>query len=58
MAESIAVSRATLMRLDQELEALEDDERFRPSPDRSRIEKWTITTHEHVWQQLANELNP
>lgn len=48
----------TVLRLDRELEALENDERFRPGPDRSRIEKWTITTHERVWQQLADDVSP
>ena len=48
----------TVLRLDGELAALELDERFRPDPDRSRIELWTITTHHRVWQQLVEDERP
>ncbi len=48
----------TVLRLDRELEALEHDERFRPEPDRSRIDEWTISTHRRVWQRLEDELRP
>jgi len=49
---------STVLRLDRELEALEGDERFPPGPDRPRIERWTIATHQRVWQRLAEAEEP
>jgi hypothetical protein len=43
----------TVLRLDQELEAMETDDRYRPGPDRTRIERWTVDTHAAIWRQLA-----
>jgi hypothetical protein len=45
----------TVLRLDEELAALERDERYRHHPDQSRIERWAITTHQRVWRQLARD---
>lgn len=44
---------ATVLRLDQDLEALEHDERYPPGPDRARIDRWAIETHHTVWQRLG-----
>lgn len=43
----------TVLRLDQELEAMETDDQYRPGPDRTRIERWTVDTHAAIWRQLA-----
>jgi predicted nucleotidyltransferase len=41
----------TVLRLDEQLAALEQDDRFRGGPDRERIERWTVATHQRVWQR-------
>lgn len=43
---------STVLRLDQELERLETDERYRVEPDRARIDAWSIATHRAVWDRL------
>jgi uncharacterized protein len=45
----------TVRSLDRELEALQQDERHRPGPDRARIDRWSIDTHQAVWQRLEEE---
>jgi predicted nucleotidyltransferase len=43
----------TVLRLDEQLAAIEHDGRFRPGPDQERIERWSIATHRRVWQQIG-----
>lgn len=45
----------TVLRLDEELADLEGDDRLRATPDRARIERWTIATHQAVWELLAEK---
>lgn len=45
----------TVLRLDQELEQLENDDRLRPGPDRDRIECSMIATHQAIWQRLGED---
>ncbi|MGH9041752.1 MAG: hypothetical protein ACRDZ3_16155 [Acidimicrobiia bacterium] len=35
--------------LDRQLAALEGDDRYRPGPDRPRIEAFSVTAHRRAW---------
>lgn len=39
--------------LDAQLEAMETDDRFRPGPDRPRIDTWSIGAHLRTWTDLG-----
>ena len=41
-----------VLELDARLEAMIDDSRFPDGPDRSRIEAWSVATHQAVWARL------
>jgi hypothetical protein len=44
---------ARVLELDEQLAALETDERFPERPDVERIEQWAIDTHRSIWGDLA-----
>lgn len=48
----------TVLRLDEQLAALERDDRLPQGPDQSRIERWAITAHQRVWRRLAGDGSP
>ncbi|HPG13924.1 MAG TPA: nucleotidyltransferase domain-containing protein [Microthrixaceae bacterium] len=48
----------TVLRLDDQLAAIEHDARFRPGPDQKRIERWSIATHRRIWQQIGGDGSP
>jgi hypothetical protein len=43
----------TVLRLDRELDALHHDDHYPPGPDRDRIDRWSVDTHQAVWRRLA-----
>lgn len=48
----------TVLRLDEQLAAIEHDDRFRPGPDQKRIEHWSIATRRRIWQQIGGDGSP
>lgn len=48
----------TVLRLDEQLADLEGDDRLPPAPDRARIERWTIATHQAVRELLGEKQDP
>lgn len=45
---------ACLLELDARLAELADDERYRPGPDRERIERWSMATHREIWAERSD----
>ena len=45
----------TVLRLDDQLAAIEQDDRFPLGPDRDRIERWSVATHRRIWLQTDGD---